>query len=248
MVPRGSCDHDLNLAITIFNDKLKASLSDMNHRLFNTSFLYSDYFNFMLELRGPSFDQASSNLLNTTSPCCPEAYDGGLTSATCLPISTACKEPDRKMIVFAEEMVSVQEGEDTQFAKQQTRSNQPLEQGYAQKGNYQSSQGTFPGQQMHIPPGFPHQPPQPAPNQEPKLRAMLKQLLQAQADGVMETSKKLADINSKIESLNTRVQTLEYHTSSAAAKQGQLPGKPVQNPKEHCKVIFTQEEGFDQTS
>lgn len=94
-VPRGSCDHDLNLAITIFNDKLRASLSDMNHKLFNTSFLYSDYFNFMLELRGPSTNQASSNLLNTTSPCCPKAYDGGLTSATCLPISTACKEPDR---------------------------------------------------------------------------------------------------------------------------------------------------------
>ncbi|CAA7022858.1 unnamed protein product [Microthlaspi erraticum] len=90
-IPRGSCDHDLNLAITIYNDKLRASLSDMHHKLFNTSFLYSDYFNFMLELREPS----SSNLLNTTSPCCPKAYDGGPTSATCLPISTACKEPDK---------------------------------------------------------------------------------------------------------------------------------------------------------
>ncbi|CAA7023740.1 unnamed protein product [Microthlaspi erraticum] len=99
---------------------------------------------------------------------------------------------------------------------------------------------------MHIPPGFSHQPPRPAANQEPKLRAMLKQLLQGQADGVMETRKKLADLNSKIESLNTRVHTLENHTSSAAAKQGQLPGKPVQNPKEHCKVIFTREEEFDQ--
>ncbi|CAA7014303.1 unnamed protein product [Microthlaspi erraticum] len=40
----------------------------------------------------------------------------------------------------------------------------------------------FPGQQMHIPPGFPHQPPQPAPNQEHELKAMLKQLLQGQAE------------------------------------------------------------------
>ncbi|CAA7050037.1 unnamed protein product [Microthlaspi erraticum] len=58
---------------------------------------------------------------------------------------------------------------------------------------------------MHIPPGFPHQPPQPAPTPEHELKAMLKQLLQGQADVVVETSKKLAEINSKIENLNTRV-------------------------------------------
>ncbi|CAA7044548.1 unnamed protein product [Microthlaspi erraticum] len=95
---------------------------------------------------------------------------------------------------------------------------------------------------MHIPPGLQH-----APNQEHELKAMLKQLLQGQADGVVETSNKLADINSKIESLNTRVYSLENHaSSSAAAKQGQLPGKGVQNPKEHCKVNFTQEGGLDE--
>ncbi|CAA7016962.1 unnamed protein product [Microthlaspi erraticum] len=101
----------------------------------------------------------------------------------------------------------------------------------------------FPGQQMNIPPGFPHQPPQPAPSQENELKAMLKQLLQGQADGVVDTSKKLAEINSKIENLNTRVYSLENHASSVAAatKQGQLPGKAIQNPKEQCKVIFTQE-------
>ncbi|CAA7049319.1 unnamed protein product [Microthlaspi erraticum] len=75
---------------------------------------------------------------------------------------------------------------------------------------------------------------------------MLKQLLKGQADGAMETSKKLAEMNSKIESLNTRVHSLEHHASSSAAKQGQFPGKVVQNPKEHCRAIFTQEEGFDQ--
>ncbi|CAA7013699.1 unnamed protein product [Microthlaspi erraticum] len=45
--------------------------------------------------------------------------------------------------------------------------------GYGQKNNYQGPQGTFPGQQMNIPPGFPHQPPQPAPSQENELKAML---------------------------------------------------------------------------
>ncbi|CAH8381075.1 unnamed protein product [Eruca vesicaria subsp. sativa] len=96
-VPRGSCDDSLNHAIEIFNVQLRESLSHMRHKLSNTSFLYSDYFNFMLELRGPSNNQVSSNLLNTTSPCCPKVYNGGLT-ATCLPLSKACKEPD--MFIF----------------------------------------------------------------------------------------------------------------------------------------------------
>ncbi|CAA7042031.1 unnamed protein product [Microthlaspi erraticum] len=127
--------------------------------------------------------------------------------------------------------------------QQAARSSQVPQHGYGQKNNYQGPQGTFPGQQMNIPPGFPHQPPQPAPSQENELKAMLKQLLQGQADGVVDTSKKLAEINSKIENLNTRVYSLENHASSVAAatKQGQLPGKAIQNPKEQCKVIFTQE-------
>ncbi|CAA7018059.1 unnamed protein product [Microthlaspi erraticum] len=76
---------------------------------------------------------------------------------------------------------------------------------------------------------------------------VLKQLLQGQADGVVDTSKKLAEINSKIENLNTRVYSLENHASSVvvATKQGQLPGKAIQNSKEQCKVIFTQE-GLDE--
>ncbi|CAA7051105.1 unnamed protein product [Microthlaspi erraticum] len=80
-------------------------------------------------------------------------------------------------------------------------------------------------QQQQARSSFPHQPPQPAPSQENELKAMLKQLLQGQADGVVDTSKKLAEINSKIENLNTRVYSLENHASSVAAatKQGQLP-------------------------
>ncbi|CAA7060038.1 unnamed protein product [Microthlaspi erraticum] len=45
---------------------------------------------------------------------------------------------------------------------------------------------------MHIPPGFPHQPPQPAPTPEHELKAMLKQLLQGQADGVVDTSLRIS--------------------------------------------------------
>ncbi|CAA7034311.1 unnamed protein product [Microthlaspi erraticum] len=101
--------------------------------------------------------------------------------------------------------------------QQAARSSQVPQHGYGQKNNYQGPQGTFPGQQMNIPPGFPHQPPQPAPSQENELKAMLKQLLQGQADGVVDTSKKLAEINSKIENLNTRVYSLENHASSVAA-------------------------------
>ncbi|CAA7033480.1 unnamed protein product, partial [Microthlaspi erraticum] len=51
------------------------------------------------------------------------------------------------------------------------------------------------------------------------FKAMLKQLLQGQADGVVDTSKKLAEINSKIENLNTRVYSLENHASSVAVLQ-----------------------------
>ncbi|CAA7053664.1 unnamed protein product [Microthlaspi erraticum] len=125
--------------------------------------------------------------------------------------------------------------------QQAARSSQVPQHGYGQKNNYQGPQGTFPGQQMNIPPGFPHQPPQPAPSQENELKAMLKQLLQGQADGVVDTSKKLAEINSKIENVNTRVYSLENHASSVAAatKQGHLPGKAIQDPKEQCKVFWS---------
>ncbi|CAA7038291.1 unnamed protein product [Microthlaspi erraticum] len=155
--------------------------------------------------------------------------------------------------VSAEEMEPVQEGEDTQFAEVCYMSNgqggynkgyynyksnpamsyrntdvaNPQDQVYPQQQAARSSQATT----------------WPAPSQENELKAMLKQLLQGQADGVVDTSKKLAEINSKIENLNTRVYSLENHASSVAAatKQGQLPGKAIQNPKEQCKVIFTQE-------
>ncbi|CAA7061337.1 unnamed protein product, partial [Microthlaspi erraticum] len=166
--------------------------------------------------------------------------------------------------VSAEEMEPVQEGEDTQFAEVCYMSNG---QGGYNKGyyNYKSNPAmsyrntdvanpqdqVYPQQQA----ARSSQVPQHglSPTNRPSLhlhkrmsssnaRTELK-LLQGQADGVVDTSKKLAEINSKIENLNTRVYSLENHASSVAAatKQGQLPGKAIQNSKEQCKVIFTQE-------
>ncbi|EOA25078.1 hypothetical protein CARUB_v10018386mg [Capsella rubella] len=98
-VPRGSCNERVNLAISIYNKKLRDSLPVMKKKLNNTSFLYSDYFKFMLGLRGPSRNQESSNLLNTTGPCCPLDYDGSLTSS-CKRDSPSCKAPDTTHIFF----------------------------------------------------------------------------------------------------------------------------------------------------
>ncbi|CAA7040075.1 unnamed protein product [Microthlaspi erraticum] len=95
----------------------------------------------------------------------------------------------------------------------------PQDQVYPQQQQARSSQATtwvwskeqlprtprdFSWSANEYPTWLPHQPPQPAPTQENELKAMLKQLLQGQADGVVDTSKKLAEINSKIENLNTR--------------------------------------------
>ncbi|WZZ73942.1 hypothetical protein YC2023_085312 [Brassica napus] len=92
-VPRGSCDDDLNLAVALYNAKLRRSLSHMKQKFSKTSFLYSDYFNFMLGLRGPSSNHASSNLMNSTSPCCPSVYDGGVLTG-CRANSSSCKMPN----------------------------------------------------------------------------------------------------------------------------------------------------------
>ncbi|CAA7035232.1 unnamed protein product [Microthlaspi erraticum] len=139
--------------------------------------------------------------------------------------------------VSAEEMEPVQEGEDTQFAEVCYMSNG---QGGYNKGyynyksnpamSYRNTDVANPQDQVY-------------PQQQAARSSQGPQHGYGQADGVVDTSKKLAEINSKIENLNTRVYSLENHASSVAAatKQGQLPGKAIQNPKEQCKVIFTQE-------
>ncbi|CAA7048989.1 unnamed protein product [Microthlaspi erraticum] len=126
--------------------------------------------------------------------------------------------------VSAEEMEPVQEGEDTQFAEVCYMSNG---QGGYNKGyyNYKSN------------PAMSYRNTDVA-NPQDQVYPQQQAARSSQA-----TTWKLAEINSKIENLNTRVYSLENHASSVAAatKQGQLPGKAIQNPKEQCKVIFTQE-------
>ncbi|CAA7047669.1 unnamed protein product [Microthlaspi erraticum] len=96
--------------------------------------------------------------------------------------------------VSAEEMEPVQEGEDTQFAEvcymsngqggpgypqqQQARSSQAHNMGMVLKTTTKALKGLFLVSKCTYPPGFPHQPPQPAPTPEHELKAMLKQLLQ----------------------------------------------------------------------
>ncbi|KAH0847318.1 hypothetical protein HID58_091752 [Brassica napus] len=70
-VPRGSCSK-----VAKYNAKLRKSLTHLKKKFSEASFLYSDYFNFMLGLRGPLTNQVSSNLINSISPCCPSVYDG----------------------------------------------------------------------------------------------------------------------------------------------------------------------------
>ncbi|KAF2597270.1 hypothetical protein F2Q68_00011462 [Brassica cretica] len=92
-VPRGSCSKYLNKAVAKYNVKLRKSLTHLKKTFSEASFLYSDYFNFMLGLRGPSTNQVSSNLMNSISPCCPSVYDGDKRTS-CTPRSSSCKVPD----------------------------------------------------------------------------------------------------------------------------------------------------------
>ncbi|CAA7062198.1 unnamed protein product [Microthlaspi erraticum] len=118
--------------------------------------------------------------------------------------------------VSAEEMEPVQEGEDTQFAEVCYMSNG---QGGYNKGyyNYKSN---------------------------PAMSYRNTDVANPQ-DQVypQQQAARSSQATTWIENLNTRVYSLENHASSVAAatKQGQLPGKAIQNPKEQCKVIFTQE-------
>ncbi|CAA7038232.1 unnamed protein product [Microthlaspi erraticum] len=133
--------------------------------------------------------------------------------------------------VSAEEMEPVQEGEDTQFAEVCYMSNG---QGGYNKGyynyksnpamSYRNTDVANPQDQVY-------------PQQQQARSSQAPQ--HGQADGVVDTSKKLAEINSKIENLNTRVYSLENHASSVAAatKQGQLPGKAFRTPRNSARLL-----------
>ncbi|CAA7030413.1 unnamed protein product [Microthlaspi erraticum] len=112
----------------------------------------------------------------------------------------------------------------------------------------QQFQVEFPKKQTFgAPPGFQPQPQSIGPAApEIDVKIMLQQILQGQANGVMDVSKKFAeihhkldgtynDLNSKLEALNSRVQFIESNRAftSTAKLTGQLPVKSVQNPKEY---------------
>ncbi|KAL1208796.1 hypothetical protein V5N11_010476 [Cardamine amara subsp. amara] len=111
-------------------------------------------------------------------------------------------------------------------------------QGYAPNPQYQNG---YQQQTLNAPPGFA--------NQEPDMKAMLQQLLQSQATSTMEVTKKFAelknhidysynDLNSKIETLHSKIKFMENKTASTSLTKpiGQLPGKSIQNPKDIAHV------------
>ncbi|CAA7037212.1 unnamed protein product [Microthlaspi erraticum] len=116
----------------------------------------------------------------------------------------------------------------------------------------QQYQGGYPQKQAYgAPPGFQSQTQSSGPPAtEIDVKTMLQKVLQGQATGAMDVSKKFAEIhhkldgtynelNSKLEALNARVQFIESNriSTSAAKPTGQLPGKSVQNPKEYTHSI-----------
>jgi len=139
--------------------------------------------------------------------------------------------------------------QDQVYPQQQLQQNQPKpfvtynqSQGFGPK---QQFQGGY--QQQQPPPGFTPQQHQASAPQESDIKNMLQQIMQGQAAGVMESAKKIADLNNKVdrqfnelssrlESLNTRVRYLDGVTTSPPVTNnpGQLPGKAIQNPKEYA--------------
>ncbi|KAG7552285.1 Retrotransposon gag domain [Arabidopsis thaliana x Arabidopsis arenosa] len=109
----------------------------------------------------------------------------------------------------------------------------------------QQFQGGY--QQHQPPPGYPSQQLQAPSPQDPDIKNLVQQILQGQATGAMEIAKKMAelnnkvdrnfnDLNSKFESLSTRLRCLEGNpiSTSVSNNPGQLPGKAIQNPKEYA--------------
>ncbi|KAL1213214.1 hypothetical protein V5N11_026474 [Cardamine amara subsp. amara] len=79
---------------------------------------------------------------------------------------------------------------------------------------------------------------------------MLQQILQGQANGALESSQKLAEVNNKldcnfgelntkIEHLNNKIKQMESDkaATSYTAHTGQFPGKPLDLPNKFAKAI-----------
>ncbi|KAL1215971.1 hypothetical protein V5N11_032871 [Cardamine amara subsp. amara] len=142
--------------------------------------------------------------------------------------------------------------QDQVYPQQQQNQNKPFvpysqTQGFVPKQNFQRSyqqQGI-----MGTPPGFAPQQAQPSIAPDQDLRTIMQQLLQGQATGTMDTTKKLAelknhmdysynDLNSKIETLHSKIKFMENKTASTSSTKpiGQLPGKAIQNPKDFASI------------
>ncbi|AAF19229.1 Similar to Athila ORF 1 [Arabidopsis thaliana] len=118
-------------------------------------------------------------------------------------------------------------------------------QGYVPKQQYQ---GNY--QQQLPPPGFTQQQQQPAlTTPDSDLKNMLQQILQGQATGAMDLSKRMAeihnkvdcsynDINIKVEALTSKIRYIEGQTGSTAAPKFTGPsGKSMSNSKEYAHAI-----------
>jgi len=140
--------------------------------------------------------------------------------------------------------------QDQVYPQQQQQRNQPKpfvtynqSQGFVPKKQFQGGY-----QQQQPPPGFTPQQHQASAPQESDIKNMLQQIMQGQPAGVMESAKKLADVNNKFDrqfnelssgmaSLNKRVQYIEGTTASTSTTPGYIPGKPIHNSKEYAHAI-----------
>ncbi|CAA7058510.1 unnamed protein product [Microthlaspi erraticum] len=88
---------------------------------------------------------------------------------------------------------------------------------YGQQGTYNSYSSNL--QNQGVPPGFVPMPHHTPPSQIWDMKEMLQQLLQGQTKGSLEMNHKLVEINSKLESLTSRVQIIESSSASSSSPQ-----------------------------
>ncbi|CAA7024186.1 unnamed protein product [Microthlaspi erraticum] len=89
--------------------------------------------------------------------------------------------------------------------------------GYRQQGTLPGFSPNFMLHQQNVPPGFPPIPYHTPPSQDWDMEDMLQQLLQGQANGTLDMNNKLVEIDSKIESLTSRVQMIESSSASSSS-------------------------------
>ncbi|KAG7529819.1 Ribonuclease H-like superfamily, partial [Arabidopsis suecica] len=145
---------------------------------------------------------------------------------------------------------TLQSEEDQVYPSQQRNQPKPFVsynqgQGYVPKQQYQ---GNY--QQQLPPPGFTQQHQQPvSTTPDSDLKNMLQQILQGQATGAMDLSKRMAeihntvdcsynDINIKVEALTSKIRYIEGHTGSTSTPKFTGPsGKSMPNLKEYAHAI-----------